>query len=122
MPARVNPPIPTSHHPAQLYHFADRGQWLEQQASGHYGPAGWQAEGFVHCATRAQLPGVVTRHLRDRTDLLLLTLAAAALGASLRYDWSDASSDWYPHVYAAIPVAAVLAVHPFDPMSGEFPE
>ncbi len=90
--------------------------------SGRYAPSGWETEGFIHCATRAQLSGVVARHLRDRTDLVLLMLNAACLGNALRYDWSEASGDWYPHVTAAIPIAAVTAVHPFDPTCGEFPE
>ena len=89
---------------------------------GYYAPLAWESEGFIHCATRAQLAGVVLRHLRDRTDLVLLMIDSASLGNTLRYDWSEASGDWYPHVTAAIPVTAVTAVHPFDPTSGEFPE
>jgi uncharacterized protein (DUF952 family) len=113
--------LPPVDRPARLFHFADAGQWQAQRASGVYAPPGWLSDGFIHCATRAQMPGVVARHLSGRVDLLLLTLDAAALGDTLRYDWSEASGDWYPHVYAAIPVAAVLAVHTFDPTSGEFP-
>jgi uncharacterized protein (DUF952 family) len=114
-------PAPTD-APAQLYHFADAAQWTAQHATGSYAPPGWETEGFIHCATRAQIPGVCDRHLRGRTNLLMLTLSAAALGRDLRYDWSEASRDWYPHVYSAIPVPAVLAVCDFDPMSGDFPE
>lgn len=107
----------TPGRPARIYHFADAMQWQAQQGGGHYAPADWQREGFIHCATPAQVPGVVARHLRGRTNLLRLTLAAAALGDALRYDWSDASQDWYPHVYAPIDVRAVCAVDEFEPDS-----
>lgn len=105
-----------------MFHFADAGQWQAQNRSGRYAPPGWESDGFIHCATRAQVRGVVARHLQGRADMLVLTLDAAALGDTLRYDWSEASGDWYPHVTATIPVAAVLSVQAFDPLSGDIPE
>jgi len=114
MPAPTNPP-------ALIHHFADAVQWRAQQATGHFAPPGWEHEGFIHCATPAQVPGVVARHLRGRDGLLKLTLDAAALGDTLRYEWSAASADWYPHVFAPIDVHAVVAVEDFRP-DDAFPE
>lgn len=104
--------------PARIHHFADAAQWHAQKDGGVYAPDGWQHEGFIHCATPAQVPGVVARHLRGRANLLVLTLDAARLGDALRYDWSAASADWYPHVYAPIDVRAVCDVAAFDPGHG----
>lgn len=104
--------------PAHIFHFADATQWAEQRLRGEYAPPGWEREGFIHCATADQIPGVTQRHLQGRTNLLRLTLAAADLGDCLRYDWSEASGDWYPHVYSPIPVSAVCAAEIFLPEQG----
>lgn len=99
--------------PDTIFHFAAPADWQRAQATGAYAPEGWQREGFVHCATRAQLDGVIARHQRGRGVLLRLSIDAAALGPALRYDWSERSADYFPHVYAAIPLDAVRAVEPF---------
>jgi len=110
----VNDSAPVE-RPALIHHFADAGQWMAQKDSGVYAPIGWQREGFIHCATAAQIAGVAQRHLQGRTNLLRLTLDSAALGDAVRYEWSAASGDWYPHVYGMIAVAAVTAVEAFMP-------
>lgn len=99
--------------PDTIFHFAAPADWQRAQATGAYAPEGWQREGFVHCATRAQLDGVIARHQRGRGALLRLSIDAAALGPALRYDWSERSADYFPHVYAAIPLDAVRAVERF---------
>ena len=99
--------------PDTIFHFATPADWQRAQASGAYAPDGWTREGFVHCATQAQLDGVIERHQRGRGALLRLSIDAAALGAALRYDWSERSGDYFPHVYAPIPLDAVRAVEPF---------
>jgi len=110
-----------SNPPARIHHFADAAQWQAQQGGGRYAPPGWEREGFIHCATPAQVPGVVARHLRGRKGLLIVTLDAATLGDALRYEWSAASADWYPHLFAPIDVRAVVAVEDFATDDG-FPE
>ncbi|WP_081930604.1 DUF952 domain-containing protein [Lysobacter antibioticus] len=99
--------------PDTIFHFAAPADWHRAQATGAYAPDGWMREGFVHCATQAQLAGVIERHQRGRGALLVLSIDAAALGTTLRYDWSERSGDYFPHVYAPIPLDAVRAVEPF---------
>ncbi|MGO1002245.1 DUF952 domain-containing protein [Lysobacter sp. CA196] len=99
--------------PDTIFHFATPADWQRAQTTGAYAPDGWLHEGFVHCATQAQLEGVVERHQRGRGALLRLSIDAAALGTALRYDWSERSGDYFPHVYAAISLDAVRAVEPF---------
>jgi uncharacterized protein (DUF952 family) len=101
--------------PEQVFHFALPEEWAAALALGRYEPAGLAREGFIHCATPAQIPGVIARHLRGRGARVRLTLDAARLGEALRYDWSAASGDHYPHVYGPIALDAVLAEMPFDP-------
>jgi uncharacterized protein (DUF952 family) len=93
-----------------IFHFAKPDDWQRAQLSGSYGPNNWQAEGFIHCATAAQISGVIDRHLKGRGSFVKLTLNAESLKPDLRYDWSDVSQDDYPHVYAEIALNSVLAV------------
>jgi len=58
---------------------------------------------------------VTERHLRGRGPRIQLKLDAQALGDSLHWEWSNASGDLYPHVYAAIALSAILDSAPFDP-------
>lgn len=98
-----------------LFHFADPADWAAAGPRGAYVPADFAAEGFIHAATEAQVPGVVERHLRGRGPRVRLTLDAEALRPLLVFEWSQASNDLYPHVFGPIPLAAVVAAEPFDP-------
>ena len=52
----------------------------------------------------------VAPEVRERPlDLVRLTLDASRLEPILRYEWSDASQDEYPHVYGPIPMSAVIS-------------
>ena len=106
--------------PSILFHFASRRDWADAQASEEYRAPSLASEGFIHCATRAQIPGVIQRHLRGRSDLVRLTLDATRLEPWLRYEWSEASRDEYPHVHGPIPMAAVIAVELFDPTDAQY--
>ncbi|QWF16788.1 DUF952 domain-containing protein [Lysobacter capsici] len=99
--------------PATVYHFADPADWARAQTAGTYAPDALQRDGFLHCATQAQLAGVIERHQRGRGARVLLTLDAAALGDALRYYWSERSGDHFPHVYGPIALAAVHSAEAF---------
>ncbi|KRA17218.1 DUF952 domain-containing protein [Lysobacter sp. Root604] len=101
-------------HPDTVYHFADPVDWAHAQDTGAYRNPGLQREGFLHCATAAQLAGVIERHQRGRGALVLLHLDAVALGDALRYDLSPRSGEAYPHVYGPIPLTAVRTAEPFQ--------
>lgn len=98
-----------------LFHFALPAEWQAAQANGTYQPAAFDREGFIHCATEAQIEGVIERHLRGHGPRVRLQLDPARLREALRWEWSAASNDLYPHVFAAIPLDAVLQAVPFDP-------
>lgn len=98
-----------------IYHFARPDEWQAAQGGASYQPREFAAEGYIHCATEAQIAGVVERHLRGHGPRLRLSLDPLAFGEQLQYEWSNASNDLYPHLFCPIPLTAVLAVEPFDP-------
>lgn len=106
-------PVDTT-RPDTVYHFADPADWARAQSVGAYAPEALRRDGFLHCATQAQLAAVIERHQRGRGELVLLHLDAAALGEALRYDPSPRSGEAYPHVYGAIPLSAVRTAEPFQ--------
>jgi uncharacterized protein (DUF952 family) len=109
-----------SERPSILFHFAARSDWAMAQTGDDYRAPSLESEGFIHLATRAQIPGVIRRHLQGRTDLVRLALDAGRLEPHLCYEWSEASGDEYPHVYGPIPMNAVIDVELFDPTAAEY--
>lgn len=107
----------------RVLHLISTGDWAAAQPLGVIAPASLASEGFVHCSTELQLPGVVERYYSGRTDMLALTIDPNALGgAELRWEapaHPDGSpnteaeeSQRYPHVYGPIPVPAVVDQQP----------
>jgi uncharacterized protein (DUF952 family) len=79
-------------------------------AKGVYeGSAQDRTDGFLHFSTADQVEESAARHRAGEPDLLLLAVDALSLGDALR--WEAASSgETYPHLYAALPISAVLEV------------
>ena len=87
-----------------LYHLCSAADWATTVRMGHYLPPAARLEGFIHLSTVEQVEESARQFFRNVTDLLLLTVDAAQLGASLK--WENA----FPHLYGPLPVMAVLAV------------
>ncbi|MEL6981195.1 MAG: DUF952 domain-containing protein [Actinomycetota bacterium] len=90
-----------------LHHAATRADW-DARSETHYEPAGLAAEGFVHCSTAEQLRATLGRYYVGRSDLVLLTLDAAALTADLVWEDTSGRGELFPHVYGPIPLGAVI--------------
>lgn len=74
------------------------------------------ADGFIHFSTAAQVQETARRHFRGAEDLLLLEVDPEALSAPLVWEPSR-GGDLFPHLYAAMPVAAVRRVRALSPDS-----
>jgi len=105
-----------------LHHVLTPADWERAKAGGRLEPT--FAEGFVHCSSAEQLPGIVARFYADVPGLLVLDIDESRLGAALRWepaahpDGSPTSADEprFPHVHGAVSLDAVVAVRPWrDP-------
>ena len=67
-----------------IYHIAEADDWDPDAAT--YEAASLASEGFIHCSTEAQLPGVATAFYAGRSDLVLLSIDARAFGSGLVYE------------------------------------
>lgn len=97
----------------QILHLAALSDW-EQRAGDHYEPAGLEHDGFVHLCSRDQLAGVAERYYQGRDDLVLVTVRTDRLNSPLVWEDTTGSGERFPHLYGPLPLAAVVAVAPFE--------
>ena len=101
---------------AELFHLADRGEWLAAEAAGEYRMSTWGVtlaeQGFIHCSQRHQVRGVAERYYADADDLVLLVIDSGLVGSPVRYEAPPDGVEEYPHIYGALPADAVTAVVP----------
>ncbi len=94
-----------------IYKILLPNEWAEFQAAGRFDGSLFDRDsGFIHCSSRAQVPGTAARVFGEQPLLVVVTLDASMLGDVLR--WEEAPSGGsYPHVYAALPAEAVSGVY-----------
>lgn len=95
-----------------IFHMCRAEEWERAVAAGSYGGSSQDAaDGFIHFSTAAQLAGSAAKHRAGQAGLLLLTVDAAALGDALRWE-AARGGQLFPHLYGALPVAAVTRTDP----------
>ena len=86
-------------------------EWAEFESVGRFdGSPLDRRDGFVHCSSRDQLGGTALRYFGDQKELVVLAVDGQVLGEWLRWETSGHGGP-FPHVYAPLPRAAVVAVH-----------
>jgi uncharacterized protein (DUF952 family) len=107
-----------------LVHLCGRDEWAAASVSGYHRPASLSADGFVHLSTVEQVHQPANRLYAGRTDLVLLYLNPALLGALVKWEPgvpTDPESMRFPHLYGPLPAAAVIAATPYPPgLDGSF--
>jgi uncharacterized protein (DUF952 family) len=77
-----------------------------------------ELEGFIHAAFREQLGRVFSKYYAAISGVLVLEVDPDLLGrAELKIEGRP-GGDLYPHVYGAIPAAAIVSVLPWEKFSG----
>ncbi|MBO0662290.1 DUF952 domain-containing protein [Jiella sp. MQZ9-1] len=90
-----------------IYKILPRPLWEKAKAEGTFdGAPVDHADGYIHFSTASQLRETAAKHFAGETDLLLLAVDPAPLGAALKYEPSRGGA-LFPHLYASLPVAAV---------------
>ncbi len=97
-----------------IFHLAEPEAWRRAQAAGTYVAPSLAEEGFIHLSRADQLIGTANRYYAGRTDLVLLVVRAAALGAALQLEPSTGGA-LFPHCYGPLPLAAVHAALAWQP-------
>ncbi len=96
-----------------LFHITSTREAEAAREQGSYRPEAFAREGFVHCSYRSQVVSVANRLFRGKTDLVLLEIDPTRLACRVIDENLAGGSELFPHVYGAIPMSAVVGVHPF---------
>ncbi|MES2442570.1 MAG: DUF952 domain-containing protein [Pseudomonadota bacterium] len=71
------------------------------------------ADGYVHLSTADQLQGTLDKHFAGRADLWIAAVDLEALGEAVKWEESRGGA-LFPHLYAALPLSAVIAYSPLE--------
>jgi glutathione S-transferase len=97
-----------------IYHVAERTHWRAALARGEYRRSTREQTleevGFIHCSTAEQVRPVLERFYAGVDDLVLLSIETAPFGDDLVFELAEGRDELFPHLYVALPVAAVSAV------------
>jgi uncharacterized protein (DUF952 family) len=108
-----------------VYKICERELWDECQRTGVFAGAGVDLrDGFIHFSTAAQVHDTAAKHFSGAHDLMLIAVDAVAIAGALKWEISR-GGDLFPHLYGALPLAAVIWAKPL-PMGPDrrhlFPE
>jgi uncharacterized protein (DUF952 family) len=97
--------------PVLIYKILLPSEWAALQAAGTFDGSPFDHEsGFVHCSSREQVGRTAARVFGQEPALVVAAVDADVLGGAVR--WEAAShGDVYPHIYAPLPLSAVVAVY-----------
>jgi uncharacterized protein (DUF952 family) len=113
-----------THSPSVLVHICGAEDWRHAMACGELRPDSLDRNGFVHLSTPEQVHLPANRLYAGRADLVLLHIDPAHLSSEVRWEpgvAADPDAMVFPHLYGALPVAAVINVTPYLPdSSGRF--
>ncbi|WP_313674562.1 DUF952 domain-containing protein [Mycolicibacterium sp.] len=107
-----------------LVHLCTPAEWDAARVAGEMRPASLTEAGFVHLSAPQQVHHPANRIFSGRTDLILLHVDPTVVKAPLRWEPGvpgDPEAMLFPHLYGALPAAAVVRVEPYRPgPSGAF--
>lgn len=98
-----------------IFHITTKTAWDAARRGGAYTADSLATEGFIHCSTRAQVLGTADRIFKGRRDLLLLSVDVDRVKPEIRYENLEGGTSLFPHIYGALAIDAVVAVHDFPP-------
>jgi uncharacterized protein (DUF952 family) len=95
-----------------IYKICPAAEWRAAREAGRYdGAKVDRSDGYIHFSTAAQVAETAAKHFAGAGDLVLVAVDAAALDGALKWEPSR-GGDLFPHLYAALPLAAVRWTKP----------
>jgi uncharacterized protein (DUF952 family) len=95
-----------------IYKICSAQLWRDAQRAGQFRGAPLDsADGFIHFSSAQQVAETAAKHFRGAADQVLVAVDGALLGEALKWEPSR-GGDLFPHLYAALPLDAVLWVKP----------
>jgi uncharacterized protein (DUF952 family) len=97
-----------------IYKICDSQSWSDAEHAGIFAGADIDlADGYIHFSTRDQVAETAAKHFVGRPNLVLIAVAADALGPALKWEPSRGGA-LFPHLYGPLPLTAVRFVKPLS--------
>ncbi len=94
-----------------IYKISPREAWIAATAEGVFlGAPIDLADGYIHFSSAQQMRETAAKHFAGQDDLVLAVIDTARLGEGLKWEPSRGGA-LFPHLYAPLPMNAVVAVH-----------
>ena len=100
---------------AVIFHIARKTDWDAALAAKTYAADSLAGEGFIHCSTAQQVLATANRIFKGRRGLVLLAIDTDRVAAEIRYENLEGGADLFPHVYGALAIDSIVAVHDLPP-------
>lgn len=102
-----------------IFHLTTITEWEKAQDRGIYEPDSVVKEGFIHCSTKEQLDGVMTRYFKEHENLVKLVIDPSRVLHPIKYESGTNHQDMYPHIYGPLNLEAVTQIVFLDPITSE---
>ena len=98
-----------------IYKIVEEAEWRMAAAAGVYeGSADDRRDGFIHFSTAGQVEETAAGHFAGRTGLILVEVAANALGPARKWEASR-GGELFPHLYGPLATSAETRRWPIEP-------
>jgi uncharacterized protein (DUF952 family) len=95
-----------------IYKICDAAAWQVAEQLGEFAGAPVDlADGYMHFSAADQVAETAAKHFAGKRDLVLVAVAADALGAALKWEPSRGGA-LFPHLYAKLSLRAVRWTEP----------
>ena len=99
-------------YPATAFKILTPGQWAQFQRDGEFHGAPVDiTDGYIHMSTADQLVETLVKHFAEQDNLTIAEVDLGAFGDELKWEVSRGGA-LFPHLYAPLPMHAVIANGP----------
>lgn len=86
---------------------------MTAEGNGEYVAESLQSQGFIHMSTEQQVIPVANNFYKDSENLVLLYVDSDLIKGNLKWEGKDEVGEDFPHLYASLPLEAVVRVEDF---------
>ncbi|MCB1437856.1 MAG: DUF952 domain-containing protein [Rhodobiaceae bacterium] len=95
-----------------IYKICPAAAWAEAAAKGEFAGHGDDLrDGFIHFSTAEQVEETAARHFAGKSGLVVIAVAAGALGAALKWEPSR-GGELFPHLYGVLDPSCISWCRP----------
>lgn len=100
--------------PSFIYHITTSQAWQQAKPTGNYTPAGFAADGFIHCSLLNQVLPVANRFYSGFNGLVVLQIDIGRLPARPVFENLEGGTELFPHIYGELNLDAITRVVPLS--------